>query len=87
MEYVPVISCICVWMCMCVIRLFWLDLFFHLLQRGDYTIMSASFTFLSQYTSHLIVQIEVVELSIGPEVLSVSVQGKVDISAVAFDHR
>lgn len=36
--------------------------------------------------SHLIVQIKVVKLSIGPEVLGVSVQGEVDITTVAFDH-
>lgn len=38
------------------------------------------------WPSHLIVQIEVVKLPVGPEVLSVSVQGEVDVSAVAFDH-
>lgn len=36
--------------------------------------------------SHLVVQIEVVKLSVGPEVLSVTVQGEVDIPPVAFDH-
>lgn len=35
---------------------------------------------------HLVVQIEVVELSVGPEVLRVSVQGEVDVAAVALDH-
>lgn len=36
--------------------------------------------------SHLIVQIEVVKLSVGPEVLCVSVQCEVDVAAVALDH-
>lgn len=55
--------------------------FIYLFSRGDYTC--------SLYlTPHLIVQIEVVELSVGPEVLRVSVQGEVNVAAVAFDdHR
>lgn len=40
------------------------------------------------FAPHLIVQIEVVELSVCSEVLSVSVQGEVDVAAVALDdHR
>lgn len=37
-------------------------------------------------SSHLIVQIEVVEVSICPEMLHVPVQGEVDIPSVALDH-
>lgn len=36
--------------------------------------------------SHLIVQIQVVEVSICPEMLHVPVQGKVDVPSVALDH-
>lgn len=36
--------------------------------------------------SHLIVQIQVVKVSICPEMLCVPVQGEVDISSVALDH-
>lgn len=37
-------------------------------------------------SSCLIVKVEVVELAIGTKVLSVLIQGKVDISPVALDH-
>lgn len=38
------------------------------------------------WAPHLIVQIKVVKLSVGPEVLCVSVQGEVDVAAIALDH-
>lgn len=40
----------------------------------------------AHFGPHLIVQIKVVKLSIGPEVLSVSVQGEVDVTTVALNH-
>lgn len=41
----------------------------------------------SMRANYLIVQVEVVEFPVGPEVLSVSVQGEIDIAPVALDHR
>lgn len=36
--------------------------------------------------AHLVVQVQVVKLSVGPEVLRVPVQGEVDVASVALDH-
>lgn len=36
--------------------------------------------------SHLVVQIQVVEVSISPEMLRVPVQGEVDVPSVALNH-
>lgn len=59
------------------------DSFLHLSQRADYCVLSVFSVYI---ISHLVVQIEMVKLSVCPEVLSVSVQGEVDITTVALDH-
>lgn len=47
---------------------------------------SNNLCFFVQLVPYLIVQIKIVKLSIGPEMLSVSVQCEVDVATIAFNH-
>lgn len=82
MPYFPVLLCLCLDMrCMyCMLLGFFLGFISSFISKGR--LPSSACTLFS----HLIVQIKVVKLSIGPEVLGVSVQGEVDITTVAFNH-
>lgn len=52
----------------------------------SYFLIVCVIMFIGFISTYFIVQIEVVKLSISPEVLSVSVQGEVHIATVAFNH-
>lgn len=82
-DHFPVTSCVCVWTRMYIVGLIPSSISVGRLQF-PVCVLHIPVCILS--ASHLIVQIQVVKLSVCPEVLSVSVQSKVDIATVALNH-